>query len=230
MLLKGKTQGQGTRNEEVPALDSRCPSVIATWLRAHVEGQRRQTSATSARRCVKPGSRGWRRDAAARRPNDAVEVRLGRVSSGPNLRERIAYRDAALRARLLRRLALDERRRRSFAASSVGRCSKEHGFHRVLGGSAPTLEVEVIAFDDLRLPSGRAARVQLKVILFEDSGVVFEDTMTVDRPVSATAKATNRGRGGRDGGRAGPRRRSRWRFAWEASWDAARRQPQQRLQ
>ncbi len=54
---------------------------------------------------------------------------------------------------------------------------------RVLSGPAPTLDVEVIAFDDLRLKAGRAARVQLRLILYEDDGVIFEDTLTIDRPV-----------------------------------------------
>ena len=117
--------------------------------------------------------------------NDAVEVRLGRVSSGSNLRERIAYRDAAYELGYYDDWRWTERPE-TFVRRELGRTLFEaHGFHRVLGGSAPTLEVEVIAFDDLRLPSGRAARVQLKVILFEDTGVVFEDTITVDRPVTA---------------------------------------------
>ncbi len=117
--------------------------------------------------------------------NSAVEVRLGRVSSGPNLRERIAYRDAAYELGYYDDWRWTERPE-TFVRRELGRSLFEgHGFHRVLGGSAPTLDVEVIAFDDLRLPGGRAARVQLKVILFEDTGVVFEDTITVDRPVSA---------------------------------------------
>lgn len=117
--------------------------------------------------------------------NTAVEVRLGRVSSGPNLRERIAYRDAAYELGYYDDWRWTERPE-TFVRRELGRTLYEaHGFHRVLGGSAPSLDVEVIAFDDLRLPSGRAARVQLKVILFEDAGVVFEDTITVDRPVSA---------------------------------------------
>jgi cholesterol transport system auxiliary component len=122
---------------------------------------------------------------AAPSPNHAIDVRMGRVSSGPNLRERIAYRDAAYELGYYDDWRWTERPE-TFVRRELGRSLFEaHGFHRVLGGSAPTLEVEVIAFDDLRLPSGRAARVQLKVILFEDSGVVFEDTVTVDRPVTA---------------------------------------------
>ena len=116
-------------------------------------------------------------------PNDAVEVRLGRVSSGPNLRERIAYRDAAYELGYYDDWRWTERPE-TFVRRELGRTLfEEHGFHRVLGGSAPSLEIEVIAFDDVRLPSGRAARVQLKAILFEDSGVVYEDTFTVEKPV-----------------------------------------------
>jgi len=117
-------------------------------------------------------------------PNDAVEVRLGRVSSGPNLRERIAYRDAAYELGYYEDWRWTERPE-TFVRRELGRSLFEsHGFRRVLGGAAPTLEVEVIAFDDLRLSTGRAARVQLKVILFEDTGVVLEETITVDRPVA----------------------------------------------
>jgi cholesterol transport system auxiliary component len=118
-------------------------------------------------------------------PNGAIEVRLGRVSSGPNLRERIAYRDAAYELGYYDDWRWTERPE-TFVRRELGRALFEaHGFRRVLGGAAPTLEIEVIAFDDLRLPTGRAARVQLKVILFEDAGVVFEDTITVDRAVTA---------------------------------------------
>jgi cholesterol transport system auxiliary component len=132
---------------------------------------------------VRPRLTGAGASAAPAAPNDAVEVRLGRVSSGPNLRERIAYRDAAYELGYYDDWRWTERPE-TFVRRELGRTMfEEHGFHRVLGGSAPSLEIEVIAFDDVRLPSGRAARVQLKVILFEDTGVVYEDTFAVDKPV-----------------------------------------------
>lgn len=117
-------------------------------------------------------------------PNNAVEVRLGRVSSGPNLRERIAFRDDAYELGYYEDKRWTERPE-TFVRRELGRSLyEEHGFRRVLAGMAPTVEVEVIAFDDMRLQTGRAARVQLKVIVFEGSGVLYEDTVTVDRPVS----------------------------------------------
>lgn len=121
---------------------------------------------------------------AAPAPNDAIEVRLGRVSSGANLRERIAFRDDAYELGYYEDKRWNERPE-TYVRRELGRSLYEaHGFHRVIGGTAPTIEVEVLAFDDMRLQTGRAARVQLKVIVFEGSGVMFEDTITVDRPVS----------------------------------------------
>jgi ABC-type uncharacterized transport system auxiliary subunit len=121
---------------------------------------------------------------AAPAPNDALEVRLGRVSSGPNLRERIAFRGAAYELGYYEDWRWTERPE-TFVRRELGRTLfEEHGMHRVFGGAAPTLDVEVISFDDLRLQTGRAARVQLKVILGADDGVIWEDTITVDRAVS----------------------------------------------
>lgn len=122
---------------------------------------------------------------AAPAPNDALEVRLGRVSSGPNLRERIAFRDAAYELGYYEAWRWTERPETFVRRELARTLFEEHGLRRVFGGAAPTLDVEVIAFDDLRLSTGRAARVQLKVILGADDGVIWEDTLTVDRPVSS---------------------------------------------
>lgn len=117
-------------------------------------------------------------------PRSTLELRLGRVSSGPSLRERIAYRDAAYELGYYDDLRWTERPE-TYVRRGLGRALYEdHGVHRVLGGMAPTLDVEVVGFDDLRLPSGRAVRVQLKILLHEDVGVILEDTLTIERPVA----------------------------------------------
>lgn len=118
---------------------------------------------------------------AAKKP---VRLRLGRVSSGRNLRERIAYRGAAYELGYYRDLRWTERPE-AYVERALGRSLFEvHGLRRVLSGTAPTLEVEVIAFDELRLPKIRAARIQLKLMLYDDTGAVLDDTLTVDRPVA----------------------------------------------
>lgn len=121
----------------------------------------------------------------AHAPDGAPELRLGRVSSGPNLRDRIAFRDAAYELGYYENWRWTERPE-TFVRRALGRTLfEEHGLRRVFGGAVPSLEVEVISFDDVRLASSRAARVQLKVILSADEGVLWEDTVTVDREVAA---------------------------------------------
>ena len=117
-------------------------------------------------------------------PSTALELRLGRVSSGPNLRDRIAFRDAAYELGYYENWRWTERPE-TFVRRELGRTLfEEHGLHRVFSGAAPTLDVEVIAFDDLRLEKSRAARVQLHLMLSASEGVIWEDTITIDHPVS----------------------------------------------
>jgi cholesterol transport system auxiliary component len=105
------------------------------------------------------------------------------------LRERIAYRDAAYEVGYYEDQRWTERPEIYVRRELTRTLFEERGFRRVLGGVAPTLDVEVLAFDELRLPMGRAARVELKVVLFEDRNVIWEETLTVDRSVAtSTAK------------------------------------------
>jgi len=116
-------------------------------------------------------------------PNGPVQVRLGRVSSGANLRERIAYRDTAYELGYYEDLRWTERPE-TYVRRELGRALfATHLVQHVLGSSIPTLDVEVIAFDDLRLTTGRAVRVQLSIILYDEQSVLLEDTLTTEQPV-----------------------------------------------
>jgi cholesterol transport system auxiliary component len=117
-------------------------------------------------------------------PAEDIAVRLGRVYSGQNLRERIVYRDHPYE-----RGYYEDKRwtewPEAYVRRALGRALYEsHRFKRAVDGTAPTIEVEVIAFDDLLWHSSRAARVELQWIVFEGSEVLYEDTVTVDSPVA----------------------------------------------
>jgi len=116
-----------------------------------------------------------------------LEVRLGRVTSGAHLRERIAYRDSAYEVGYYEDQHWTERPEIYVRRGITRTLFEERGFRRMVGGAAPTLDIEVLAFDELRLPSGRAARVQLKVVLYESRAIIFEETLTIDRLVADTA-------------------------------------------
>jgi cholesterol transport system auxiliary component len=127
--------------------------------------------------------------ASVERPLPAVvhspplEVKLGRVFSGSNLRERIAYRDNAYELGYYEDLRWTERPE-TFVRRKLDRALFEtQKLKRVLSGAAPTLDVELISFEDLRQETGRAVRIQLKFMLFQDREVLLEETLTVERPV-----------------------------------------------
>jgi ABC-type uncharacterized transport system auxiliary subunit len=117
--------------------------------------------------------------------DEALRVKLGRVLSGSNLRERIAYRDDEYELGYYEELRWTERPETYVRRGLARSLFETHRLHRVFSGDAPTLEVEVLAFDDQRLSTGRSARVQLRVILYEDAGVLFEDTLTFDSRVAS---------------------------------------------
>jgi cholesterol transport system auxiliary component len=115
------------------------------------------------------------------------EIRLGRVTSGAHLRERIAYRDSAYEVGYYDDQRWTEHPEIYIRRAITRTLFEQRGFQRVVGGAAPTLDIEVLAFDELRLPSGRAARVELKVVLYESRAIILEETLTIDRPVADNA-------------------------------------------
>ena len=115
------------------------------------------------------------------------ELRLGRVTSASHLDERLVYRDSDYE------LGYYQERRWTEAPDGYlkRRLSRalfeERGLRRVVGGAAATLEVELIAFDEIRVPK-RIARVQVIVRLSGPRLVRWEETLTVDQPLAAASK------------------------------------------
>lgn len=114
-------------------------------------------------------------------------VELGRVTAGANLRERIAYRDDAYEVGYYDDKRWTERPEVYVRRALARALFEEHGMRRALGGPAPVLEVEVLAFEELR---GRppVARIRLRVVLHDDRDALFERTVTVDRASRADAQ------------------------------------------
>lgn len=115
-----------------------------------------------------------------------LELRLGKVTSGPHLRERIAYREAGHEIGYYEDRRWTERPDTYVRRALERRLFEENTFRRVLGGAAPALEVEVLAFDEVRGPHGRAARIALRMVVFQDRSVLREDTVSIDVPVAVT--------------------------------------------
>jgi cholesterol transport system auxiliary component len=121
---------------------------------------------------------------AGDRTASGTPLRLGRITAGTHLRERIVYRDAAYELGFY-----DDRRWTERPEAYVRRelsraLFEERGFSRVLGAMAPTLEVEVVSFEEHRRNDGTVGRVELRVLVHDDATVLLEETITVERPVS----------------------------------------------
>lgn len=118
--------------------------------------------------------------------DSALQVQLGRVSSGINLREKIAYRESAYEQMFYEDKRWTERPEVFVRRALERSLFEEHGMRRALAAQAPSLEVEVVAFEEVLRPV-HAARVALKVVIHDGKDSLLEKTVTVERPVPADA-------------------------------------------
>lgn len=113
----------------------------------------------------------------------SAELRLGMVAPAAHLEQRIAYRVSDTE------LAYYDDRRWSAPPEELVRRALERelfegrGLSRVMSGAAPTLDIDVIGFEELREQPPRA-RVSLRVTLHDDRRAQLERTFSVDVPVA----------------------------------------------
>lgn len=120
-------------------------------------------------------------------PATGLTLRLGRVTSGKHLRERMVYRDTAWELGFYEERRWTENPEVFVRHELDTKLFERAGIQRVVSGDAPTLEVEVLAFDELRFAPARSGRVQLKIVVHDDRVVLIDETVTVDKPVTSKA-------------------------------------------
>jgi cholesterol transport system auxiliary component len=116
-------------------------------------------------------------------------LRLGRITSGSDLRERIVHRESGAEVGFYDDRRWTERPQTYVRRALSRTLFEERGFDRVISGAAPTLDVEVLAFEELELPAGHVARIRLRVVLHDDTRALLEETLTVDRPAAGGGTA-----------------------------------------
>ena len=121
---------------------------------------------------------------ASKAPMAGPELRLGKISSGANLRERIMYREHTHEIGYYDGRRWAERPELFVERALVRSLFDERALARVVSGSAPTLDVDVVAFEEVRLPGRHAARVELRMVLSDERSVLAEGTYAAERPVS----------------------------------------------
>lgn len=126
--------------------------------------------------------------AANRAPRNSAraELQLGQVSSASHLDERIAYRLSSTEVGFY-----DDRRWSELPESYLRRALErelfeQQGLQRIITGGGPTLDVELIAFEELRGKPTRA-RVTLRFSLHDERRSLLERSTDVEREVVAKA-------------------------------------------
>jgi len=111
-------------------------------------------------------------------------VELGRIGSGFHLREKIMHRDSAHELGTYDDRRWTERPESYVRRELVRTLFEERGFRRVLAGEAPILDVDVVSFEEVRLPNLHAARIELHVVLHNAHDVFLEETIVVEKPAN----------------------------------------------
>jgi cholesterol transport system auxiliary component len=115
--------------------------------------------------------------------DSGLELRFGRVNAGGSIRDRMAYRDSDYEVGYYdERLWTDKPEayvKRTLAHALFDR----RGVRQVLSGVGTTLEVDVVAFEEIRAPS-HVGRVGLSYVLYDDRVVRLSRSIAVDRPIA----------------------------------------------
>jgi cholesterol transport system auxiliary component len=108
----------------------------------------------------------------------ALALRLGRIEASDHLRERIAFRISEHEVGYHEGLRWTEQPESYFRRALGRQLFENHRFEHVVAGIAPTLEAELVAFEDLR--ERNAVRVEARVLVHDGRRVFLERSMRVE--------------------------------------------------
>jgi ABC-type uncharacterized transport system auxiliary subunit len=120
--------------------------------------------------------------ASVARAAPSIDLQLGRIVASDYLRALIVHRNSAVeldRYEALRWTEMPD----AYVERALARALFESArpFAQVVGGSGPTLDVEVIAFEEVRSAGRTAGRVELRYRLHDDRVVIDRGVVTAER-------------------------------------------------
>jgi cholesterol transport system auxiliary component len=125
----------------------------------------------------------------------ALPLRLGRIDSSEHLLERMAYRTSEHEIGYHEGFRWTERPDSYFRRALGRELFEKQRFAHVVAGVAPTLEAELVAFEELR--ERKAVRVEARLLVHDGRRVLLERTVRVEESRSddtpaAVAEALSR--------------------------------------
>ncbi len=120
-----------------------------------------------------------------------LQLRLGRVEGWSHVRERMVARNSARELFYYEDRRWTERPEIYLRRALSRTLFEERGVVASLSGRAVTLDVELIAFEEIEQP--HKARMQALLLLRDDRIGLLEETITVEQPVAKTEQADQAG-------------------------------------
>ena len=117
-----------------------------------------------------------------------VELRLGRVSAGTYIGDKIVYRESNYEVGYYDERLWTEKPDAYLRRALTRKLFEEEGLRNVVSGAAPTLDVELISFEEVRAPE-HIALVRIAMSLHDDRVNLMQRTIAVQRPIAVTPKA-----------------------------------------
>ena len=112
-----------------------------------------------------------------------LQLRLGRIEGGSHLRERLAVRGAAREVSFAEDRRWTERPEVYLRRALARTLFEERGLVESQSGRAVTLDVELVAFEEVVEP--HRARLQVRLALRDDRIALLVETITIEQPVAS---------------------------------------------
>lgn len=116
-----------------------------------------------------------------------LRLRLGQVSAWSHLRERMVVRNAGQEVVFSESLRWTEPPELYLRRALSRALFEEQGVVQVVSGRGITLQVELIAFEELA--KEQLVRLQVLIVLHDERTGLMEETITVELPVRVTEEA-----------------------------------------
>lgn len=121
----------------------------------------------------------------------SLRLRLGRVEGWSNLRERMPLRTAEGEYVFREDRRWTERPEVYLRSALAHTLFDERGLVEVLSGRAPTLEVELTAFEEVERP--HQARLRARLLLHDQRVGLLDESVTVEVPIATSDQAGEAG-------------------------------------
>ncbi|MGE5180753.1 MAG: ABC-type transport auxiliary lipoprotein family protein [Acidobacteriota bacterium] len=116
-----------------------------------------------------------------------ARLRLGRITPSAHLRYPIVHRDSPVELAPYETLRWSEPPD-AYVRRALGRALFEaRPIDQAIGGAAPTLDVEVVAFEEVRHEARHSGRVELRYVLHDERAVLARGVVAIERDAAGPA-------------------------------------------